>query len=56
MSAPKWRFADGTTSNMWLRTTLTFQNVNGHSLIVHEHGSEPFDIKAMKAIQQRDSH
>ncbi len=33
----------GTEVDMWFRTTLGFRRTGGRWLIVHEHGSEPFD-------------
>jgi ketosteroid isomerase-like protein len=39
----------GTAVDMWLRTTLGFRRISGRWLIVHDHGSDPFDPETGKA-------
>jgi len=36
----------GTSIDMWFRTTLGFRRIGGRWLIVHDHGSVPFDPKS----------
>ena len=35
--------------DMWFRTTLGFRRISGRWLIVHDHGSAPFDPESGKA-------
>lgn len=39
----------GADIDMWFRTTLGFRRINGTWLIVHDHGSSPFDPESGKA-------
>ncbi len=39
----------GTGVDMWFRTTLGFRRVGGRWLIVHDHGSVPFNPESGKA-------
>ena len=39
----------GAEVNMWFRTTLGFQRINGRWLVVHNHSSDPFDPESGKA-------
>jgi uncharacterized protein (TIGR02246 family) len=39
----------GTAVDMWFRTTLGFRRISGRWLIVHDHGSDPFDPETGKA-------
>jgi uncharacterized protein (TIGR02246 family) len=36
--------------DMWVRATLCFHKVAGRWLIVHEHDSDPFDMKTFQAL------
>lgn len=39
----------GDDVDMWFRTTLGFRRIDGRWLIMHEHGSDPFDPATGKA-------
>lgn len=39
----------GDAVDMWFRSTLGFRRIDGRWLVVHDHGSEPFDPKTGKA-------
>jgi len=39
----------GSDVDMWFRTTLGFRRIGGRWLIVHDHGSDPFDPASGKA-------
>lgn len=39
----------GADVDMWFRTTLGLEKRDGRWLIVHEHGSDPFDVETGKA-------
>lgn len=39
----------GAAVDMWFRTTLGFRRIDGRWLIVHDHGSVPFDPESGKA-------
>ena len=41
---------DGRNVDMWVRATLCFQKIAGEWLITHEHNSEPFDMRTLKAL------
>lgn len=41
---------DGKAVDMWFRTTLGFERRDGRWLIVHDHGSDPFDPSTGKAV------
>jgi ketosteroid isomerase-like protein len=43
------RLKIGALVDMWFRTTLGFERRDGRWLIVHDHGSKPFDPKTGKA-------
>jgi len=43
------RLKIGTRVDMWFRTTLGFERRDGRWLIVHDHGSDPFDPGTGKA-------
>lgn len=34
----------------WIRNTAVYRNIEGRWLIVHEHGSVPFDPETLKAV------
>jgi len=40
---------DGVKLDMWWRTTLCFQKIDGKWMVTHEHNSVPFDVKTGKA-------
>lgn len=41
---------NGTLVDMWVRTTLGYQKLNGHWVVTHEHTSVPFDGESGKAL------
>jgi uncharacterized protein (TIGR02246 family) len=43
------RLKGGTRVDMWFRTTLGFERRDGRWLILHDHGSDPFDPETGKA-------
>ena len=43
------RLKTGANVDMWFRTTLGIERRAGSWLIVHDHGSDPFDAKSGKA-------
>ena len=45
----KGELANGQTSDMWVRWTAFFRNVNGAWVIVHDHASVPVDVAQGKA-------
>jgi ketosteroid isomerase-like protein len=41
-----------TKNNLWCRTTMCYQKINGNWLITHEHNSEPFSTVASVPVSQ----
>lgn len=39
-------------NNLWCRTTMGYQKINGNWLITHEHNSEPFSVSASSSVSQ----
>jgi ketosteroid isomerase-like protein len=45
-----YRFTGMPFAASWIRNTTVYRKIDGHWLIVHEHGSVPFDPETSKAV------